>query len=114
MVELSIRFPAPESQVPAMVHALSRIMTSAQIDRGCSHAGLARDAEDSTVLIYTESWIDEQQLDRRIRSERFTPLLRLMEGCRDEPLLEVRFVSRVQGLDYVAAVRERDDSSAQA
>ncbi len=89
-----------------MVRALSRVMVSAQVDRGCGHAELARDAEDSSVLIYVEDWENREQLERRIRSERFGALLGLMEACSAPPRLELRFVSEVQGLDYVASVRD--------
>jgi quinol monooxygenase YgiN len=81
-------------------------MVSAQIDRGCDHAELARDTADASVLIYVEDWEDREQLERRIRSERFGALLRLMEACPTVPHLELRFVSEVQGLDYVASVRQ--------
>ena len=67
---------------------------------------LARDAEDSSVLIYVEDWENREQLERRIRSERFGSLLGLMEACSAAPRLELRFVSEVQGLDYVASVRQ--------
>jgi quinol monooxygenase YgiN len=88
-----------------MMRALSQVMVSAQIDRGCDRAELTRDAEDSSVLVYVEDWADEAQLDRRLRSERFGALLGLMEACPVMPHLELRFVSDVQGLDYVASVR---------
>ena len=89
-----------------MVRALSRVMVSAQVDRGCGHAELARDVGDSSVLIYVEDWENREQLERRIRSERFGALLGLMEACSAAPRLELRFVSDVQGLDYVASVRD--------
>jgi len=81
-------------------------MVSAQIDRGCDHAELTRDADDASVLVYVEDWEDREQLERRIRSERFGSLLGLMEACPSVPQLELRFVSEVQGLDYVASVRQ--------
>jgi quinol monooxygenase YgiN len=89
-----------------MVRALSRVMVSAQIDRGCDHVELTRDTDDASVLIYVEDWEDREQLERRIRSERFGALLGLMEACPTAPRLELRFVSEVQGLEYVASVRE--------
>jgi quinol monooxygenase YgiN len=89
-----------------MVRALSRVMVSAQIERGCDHAELARDTEDPSVLIYVEDWEDREQLERRLRSERFGALLNLMEACSAAPSLELRFVADVQGLDYVASVRQ--------
>jgi len=106
VVQLYVRLPTVEAQTPDMVRALSRVMVSAQLERGCDHAELARDAEDSSVLIYSEDWADRGQLDRRIRSERFAALLGLMEACQATPRLEVRFVSDVLGLEYVASVRQ--------
>ena len=81
-------------------------MISAQVDRGCEHVELARDADDASILIYVEDWENREQLERRIRSERFGALLGLMEACPSIPQLELRFVSEVQGLDYVASVRQ--------
>lgn len=89
-----------------MVRALARVMVSAQIDRGCRHAELTQDANDPSVLVYVEDWADTEQLERRLRSERFGSLLDLMEACPVPPLMELRFVSEVKGLDYVASVRE--------
>lgn len=89
-----------------MVRALSRVMVSAKIDRGCDHVELTRDAEDGSVLVYVEDWEDKEQLERRIRSGRFGVLLELMEACPTAPQLELRFVSDVQGLDYVASLRQ--------
>ena len=106
MVQLYVRLPTAETQTPDIVRALSRVMVSAQIDRGCDHVELTRDADDASVLIYVEDWEDREQLERRIRSERFGALLGLMEACPTAPLMELRFVSEVQGLDYVASVRQ--------
>ena len=108
MYELYLRLPTSEAQAPDMLQALAHVMVSAQIDRGCDHVELARDTEDMSVLIYVEDWADRPQLERRIRSERFGALLGLMEACPVAPRLEVRFVSEVQGLDYVASLRRGD------
>jgi quinol monooxygenase YgiN len=106
VVQLYVRLPTAETQTPDIVRALSRVMVSAQIDRGCDRAELTRDADDASVLVYVEDWEDREQLERRIRSERFGALLGLMEACPTAPLMELRFVSEVQGLDYVASVRQ--------
>ncbi|MCK7517119.1 MAG: hypothetical protein MZV64_05065 [Ignavibacteriales bacterium] len=81
VVQLYVRLPTGETQTPDMVRALSRVMVSAQVDRGCGHAELARDVGDSSVLIYVEDWENRERPERRIRSERFGALLGLMEAC---------------------------------
>lgn len=106
MVQLYVRLPTVERETTDVVRALSHVMVSAQLDRGCGHAEITRDAGDSSVLVYVEDWTDQVQLERRLRSERFGSLLGLMEACSSPPLLELRFVSDVKGLDYVASVRD--------
>ena len=105
VVQLHVRLPTSESRTPDMLRALSRVMVSARVDRGCVHAELARDTEEASVLIYFEDWADVAHLERRIRSDPFCSLLEVMEACPVMPQLEVRFVSDVQGLEYVASVR---------
>jgi quinol monooxygenase YgiN len=106
VVQLYLRLPTAATQTPDMVRALSRIMVSARVDRGCDRVELTRDADDASVLIYVEDWEGREQLERRIRSERFNALLELMEACPAMPRLELRFMSDVLGLDYVASVRQ--------
>ena len=106
VVQLYVRLPTAEAQTRDMVRALSSVMVSARIDRGCGHVELTRDALDTSVLVYVEDWEDREQLEHRIRSERFGTLLGLMEACSAAPHLELRFVSEIQGLEYVASVRE--------
>lgn len=106
MVQLYVRLPTAGARTADMVRALRHVMRSAQLDRGCEHVELARETEDASVLIYLEDWEDREQLERRIRSDRFGALLGLMEACSAVPQLELRFVSEVLGLDYVASVRQ--------
>jgi len=105
VVQLFLRLPTADIHADDTVRALSRVMVSAQLDRDCANAQIARDSEDPSVLIYIEDWPDKQRLDDRIRSDRFSALLGLMETCPTRPTLELRFMSEVKGLDYVASVR---------
>jgi len=75
VVQLYVRLPTAEAQTRDMVRALSSVMVSARIDRGCGHVELTRDALDTSVLVYVEDWEDREQLEHRIRSERFGMLL---------------------------------------
>ena len=56
-----------------------------------------------------EDWSTEPALKSHIRSSCFTDLLRLMETAPEAPVLEVRAVCEVHGLEYVEAVRFGDD-----
>ena len=51
-------------------------------------------------------------MEDQIRSRRFVRLLILMETAPKPPLLEVRSVSEIRGLDYIRSIRL--DSGTQA
>ena len=54
---------------------------------------------------YEEQWADEKAIEARVRSDRFTMLLEVVERAPDNPKVEFEFVAKRQGLEYVEAVR---------
>ncbi|HWI58206.1 MAG TPA: hypothetical protein VNZ22_13330 [Bacillota bacterium] len=88
-----------------MIQALRSLMVPAQLDRGCDGCWLFLDVMDPRCLCYVEEWATPTDLEREIRSARFTRLLSVMEEAPLAPSLEFRFVSQTRGLDYVEAVR---------
>ena len=88
-----------------MVHALHSLMLPVQLDRGCLGCRLYSDVDESKSLLYVEEWATQKDLDREIRSDRFTRLLSVMESSPAPPALEFWFVSRIRGLEYIAEVR---------
>ena len=59
---------------------------------------------DSDAVHYVEEWTTEADMRRRVRSDRFTSLLAILETARD-PHVHFDFVTTTRGLDYVAEVR---------
>jgi quinol monooxygenase YgiN len=53
---------------------------------------------------YVEEWATEADMRRRVRSERFTSLLGIVDSA-EEPRVQFDFVTSTRGLDYVAEVR---------
>ena len=65
------------------------------------------DSEEPTVR-YVEEWATEDAMRRRVRSQRFTRLLEVLESAPLPPRVEFDFVTETRGLDYVAEVRNID------
>ena len=62
--------------------------------------------DEANTFWYVEEWQDAGDLERELRSDRFSQLLALMETSAQPPALEFRVVTETRGLEYVAAVRE--------
>ena len=103
MVRLTVALHAPSPNAQQLVDALRFLMVATQLDEGCLGCSVWIDP-DSTVH-YLEEWATEADMERRVRSGRFTSLLAVMESAHEPPLVQFDFVSRTRGLDYVAEIR---------
>jgi hypothetical protein len=54
---------------------------------------------------YLEEWDTEADIERRVRSPRFTSLLAVVESAEEQPHMQFDFVTCTRGIDYVAEIR---------
>ena len=79
-----------------------------RVEPGCLACRVwTEDSEESTVR-YVEEWATEDAMRLRVRSERFTQLLEVLESAPAPPSVQFDFITETRGLDYVAEVRESD------
>jgi quinol monooxygenase YgiN len=83
-------------------------VSAAQVERGFLANRIYREIGNSEALCLEEDWSSEPALKSHIRSSCLTNLLMLMETAPEEPVLEIRSVNDVHGLEYVEAVRFGD------
>ena len=112
MVQLMLTILARPGRASELGAALRSLLLPTQLDRGCRHGALFAMVDQPETFFYLEEWEDRKDLERHIRTRRFTRLLSLMETALDRPVLEFRFVSGIRGLDYVKEVQSRPDVSA--
>ncbi len=105
MFQLNLRMMAPPRCAVASIKALRSIAIAAQLERGFIASRIYQDVEDPEALYLQEDWCSEKELKSNIRSSCFTDLLMLMETSPEPPVLEVRSVSEIHGLEYIEAVR---------
>jgi quinol monooxygenase YgiN len=114
VVQLLVRLTAAPGRVEDMLRALSTIRIAAHLDSGCRYTFAGVDADEPDVCFYLEEWADSDLLDRRIHSASFRALLMLLESAIVSPFLEIREVSDIGGLEYVARTcsQQKEDSGA--
>jgi quinol monooxygenase YgiN len=109
MFQLSLRMTARQHHAAEVVKALKSITISAQVERGFLGSRIYQEVGAPEVLCLEEDWSHEAELKSHICSGSFTDLLLLMETASAVPVLEVRVVSAVRGLEYIEAVRFGDN-----
>ena len=106
MVRLTVTLVASQTHAGSLLDALRSLRRSTRIEPGCVGCFVREDIEDAATLSYAEEWATEADMRRRIRSDRFTALLGVMEAAREFPQVQFDFVATTRGLDYVAEVRQ--------
>lgn len=109
MFQVSLRMTAQPRRAVEAVKALRSITIAAQVERGFLGSRIYQEAGNPEALCLEEDWSSESELKSHIRSSCFTELLLLMETAPEAPVLEVRSVHNVLGLEYIEAVRFGDN-----
>ncbi len=110
MVRLTVTLVASQTGARPMLDALRSLIGPARLEPGCLGCLAWEENEDYTTLHYEEEWSTEADLRRRVRSDRFTSLLAIMEAASEPPRVQFDFVTITRGLDYVAEVRQGSGS----
>lgn len=113
-MQLLVRLTAAPGRVEDTLRALSSIRMTAHLDSGCRYTYAGVDADEPDICFYLEEWADSDLLDRRIHSASFRALLMLLESAIVSPFLELRDVSDIGGLEYVARARSQQKEDAGA
>jgi quinol monooxygenase YgiN len=103
VVRLALALRASPRSTQDLIGALRFLLQTTRLEPGC--LGCAVWSEPDSIIHYEEEWATEEDIQRRIRSDRFTSLLSVIESAQEPPRVQFDFVSTTRGLDYVAEVR---------
>lgn len=85
--------------------ALRTLSVATRLEPGCLGCSVWSEVGDSAHVHYEEQWATEAAMEARVKSDRFTQLLEVLEAAPVAPIVQFDFVARQAGLDYVEAVR---------
>ena len=94
----------PEKQKEVMQTLLSMIETAGK-EKGCLSYDVFRGIDGKAVFNLIEEWETREDLDRHIRSERFSVLLGTKSLLAKPLEMKIHTVSRSEGAEVVNALR---------
>ena len=104
MVRLSVSLTAASARsAQELLDALRFLVMSTRLEQGCLGCSAWTDPDGTVRCV--EEWATEHDMQRRVKSERFTSLLSVIESAKDAQV-QFDFVTRTRGIEYVAQVRE--------
>jgi quinol monooxygenase YgiN len=91
-----------------VLQTLLSMIEPTENERGCLSCHVFRDIEDENVFSLIDEWKTREDLDRHIRSERFSVLLGTKSLLCEPPQIEIHTVSRSEGMETVNAARGKN------
>ena len=99
----------PEKRKEVMQTLLSMIESTGK-EKGCLSHHVFRDIEDDNVFSLIDEWETREDLDRHIRSERFSVLLGTKSLLAKPLEINIHTVSHSEGAEVVDALRNKRTS----
>ena len=105
MITALFRIPVSDENRAGITRLLRSLIEPIQSETGCISCRLYREPKNPDVLTWVEEWRTRDDLDRHLRSQRFTRILAALDMADAEP--EVRFDTVVEtvGMQLVEAAR---------
>jgi quinol monooxygenase YgiN len=110
-VGLTARWNVPPGQTNAIASALQTLMLATRHEHGCVACLLETEVGERITLRYEELWQTEEDLQRRIQSERFAQIAGLVEYATEQPCIEFTLASGTRGLDYADEILRAKERS---
>jgi len=102
--------PIPEKH-QAVLDILGYVKERLQMKRGCLESSIFQECDSDPMILYLEAWQSKMDMDRHIESDVYLRLLNAMDLCREEPAISFHEVSETKGMDWIAALRLKEESS---
>ena len=104
-VRMILKWSVPPGESRPIVSALQALMISTRAEVGCLGCSLSTEVRNRVLIQYSEEWNSENDLIRRLRSDRFAALAELLEHSSEYPTMEFDLQGATRGMDYAEEVR---------
>ncbi len=105
MILSTVRITAAPGQEDDVAITLVSLVGPTRVEPGCEDCQVYADVTADNVWILQARWQSWEDLNRHIRSERYRPILALMELSAVPPDVEFHVVSGTVGIEHVQAIR---------
>ena len=100
-----IQWSVPPAESRPIASTLQGLMLLNREEPGCTGCTLTTEMGAQVAISYVESWKTEDDLKRRLRSDRFATLAELIEQASQNPTIEFIVAGSTRGLDYARDAR---------
>ncbi|MGD9249852.1 MAG: antibiotic biosynthesis monooxygenase [Desulfobacterales bacterium] len=105
MIVVSLRIKVPPARQQDLINSARLILGPTRIKPGCISCRIYQDLDEPDALLLVEQWDSRPNLERHFDSDQYRIILSLIEASHPSPEFRISTISKVEGLEAVAAVR---------
>ena len=110
MIDVRITMNVLPEKQKELVQTLLSMIGAEEKEAGCLSYALFRNIEDKNLLNLLEEWETREDLERHIRSERFSVLLGTKSLLAKPLEMKIRTVFHSEGVEVINAIRSKGTS----
>ena len=108
MISLLKLKPIPEKR-QAVLDVLRFVKERSQMKLGCLECVIYQECDQDPTILYMERWQSKETMDRHIQSDVYLRVLNTMDLCRERPDIRFHEVSDTKGMEWIAALRHKNE-----
>jgi quinol monooxygenase YgiN len=105
MIQATIRMMVPPNKRDEALKILRSMAERWRDEHGCLSCNIYGDLQEKDVLMLTEVWRSEEDLDCHLRSDEYRTLLLVMEMALKQPEIRFNTLSNSTGIETIEKAR---------
>ena len=105
MIILTIRMTVQPRNRSAVLNVIRPMLGPTSVETGCAGCRMSADVDDENVLMFSEEWDTQKNLERHVRSNGFRDLLSVLDLASEPPEVRIHTVTEARGMEVIRAAR---------
>jgi len=107
MVRSTIRMHMPVKSQNEALEILGPMTEQIQFEPGCISCRLYRGVEDEDLIMIEELWMNEEDVQRHLRSDKYRKFLLVIEMAAEPPEIRFDTIARSSGVETIEKARSQ-------
>ena len=109
MVRSIIRVLIPLEKQSEALEILRSTIEETLFDPGCISCWLYRGVEDVCAIMFEELWVNDEDVERHLRSEKYHKILLVVEMAAEPPEIRFDTITHSSGVETIEQARTPTD-----
>jgi quinol monooxygenase YgiN len=109
MVRSTIRMLLPLSKQNEALEILGSMTEQIQFEPGCISCRLYRGVDDEGVIMIEELWMNEEDVRRHLRSDKYRKVLLVVEMAAEPPEIRFDTIAHSSGVETIEKARSQTE-----